>query len=98
MLKLFSKKDKVKRPAKPFKKRAKEVLGRVIKSRELYLMIIPVMIFYVIFAYVPMYGIIIAWKDYLPKKGIVGSDWVGWKWFLMFFQRPEMFRALKNIS
>ena len=48
MLKLFSKKDKVKRPAKPFKKRAKEVLGRVIKSRELYLMIIPVIIFYII--------------------------------------------------
>lgn len=96
MINISRKKDTAKRPAKPWKKRVKETLGRIVKSRELYLMIIPVIIFYIIFAYVPMYGIIIAWKDYLPRKGIMGSEWAGWKWFQMFFERPEMFRALKN--
>ncbi len=96
MVKLFAKKEKSTKFKKPFSKRFKETLGRIVKSRELYLMILPVIIFYIIFAYVPMYGIIIAWKDYLPKKGIIGSDWVGWKWFAMFFERPEMLRALKN--
>ena len=78
------------------KNRKKKIISNIFKSKELYLMILPVIIFYIIFAYIPMYGIIIAWKDYLPRKGILGSEWVGWKWFMMFFQRPEMFRALKN--
>ena len=78
------------------KNKRKNTISRIFKSKELYLMIIPVIIFYIIFAYIPMYGIIIAWKDYLPRKGILGSEWVGWKWFIMFFERPEMFRALKN--
>ena len=51
---------------------------------------------FILFAYVPMYGIVIAWKDYLPGKGIIGSDFAGWKWFEMFLERPEMLKALKN--
>ena len=78
------------------KTRGQVILGRMKKNREIYLMLIPVMLFFIIFSYVPMYGILIAWKDYLPKKGIIGSNWVGWKWFKMFFERPEMLRALKN--
>ncbi len=78
------------------KTRGQVILGRMKKNREIYLMLIPVMLFFIIFSYVPMYGILIAWKDFLPKKGIIGSNWVGWKWFKMFFERPEMLRALKN--
>lgn len=78
------------------KNKRKKTWINIFRSKELYLMILPVMIFYIIFAYVPMYGILLAWKDYLPRKGILGSDWVGWFWFEQFFQRPEMFRALKN--
>lgn len=78
------------------KSKGKKLWGRIKQNKELYIMLIPVMIFYIVFAYVPMYGIIIAWKDYLPKKGIWGSEWVQWKWFTMFFTRPEMFRALTN--
>lgn len=74
----------------------KSLISRIIKSKELYIMVIPVMLFFILFAYVPMYGIVIAWKDYLPGKGIVGSDFVGWKWFKMFLERPEMIKALKN--
>ncbi len=83
-------------PKKTFKEKSKKTLTKIFRSKELYLMILPVMIFFIVFAYVPMYGIIIAWKDYLPKKGIIGSEFVGWKWFEMFFKTPEMLRALKN--
>lgn len=44
-------------------------------NRWLYIMIVPVVLFYVIFCYAPMYGIIIAFKDFSPLKGIMGSDW-----------------------
>lgn len=72
------------------------IWGRMKKNKEIYLMLAIVMAFFILFCYVPMYGVIIAWKNYLPKKGILGSKNVGWKWFKMFFTRPEMFRALKN--
>lgn len=72
------------------------IWGRMKKNKEIYLMLAVVMAFFILFCYVPMYGVIIAWKNYLPKKGILGSKFVGWKWFEMFFTRPEMFRALKN--
>lgn len=72
------------------------IFSRMKKNKEIYLMLIPVMAFFIIFSYVPMYGILIAWKDYLPKKGIIGSEWVGWKWFEKFFKQPEMLRSLKN--
>ena len=57
------------------KTRGQVILGRMKKNREIYLMLIPVMLFFIIFSYVPMYGILIAWKDYLPKKGIIGSNY-----------------------
>ena len=72
------------------------IWGRMKKNKEIYIMLAVVMAFFILFCYVPMYGVIIAWKNYLPKKGILGSKFVGWKWFEMFFTRPEMFRALKN--
>ena len=42
-----------------------------------YLMVLPVLLYYAIFCYKPMYGIIISFKDFSLRKGIVGSDWVG---------------------
>lgn len=86
--------DVTKMSYKPSKKQI--IWSRMKKSKEIYLMLIPVMAFFILFSYVPMYGILIAWKDYLPKKGIIGSEWVGWKWFEQFFKRPEMLRSLKN--
>lgn len=63
---------------------------------QIYLMLLPVMVFYILFSYVPMNGIVLAWKEYLPKQGIWGSPGVGWKYFEQFFTRPSMFWALKN--
>nr|WP_230415436.1 ABC transporter permease subunit [Paenibacillus allorhizosphaerae] len=65
-------------------------------NKYLYVMMIPVVAFYAIFQYGPMYGAIIAFKDYSPMKGILGSDWVGLKHFYDFFSSYYFWRILKN--
>lgn len=61
-----------------------------------YLMVLPVVLFYLIFCYKPMYGIIIAFQDYTPMRGIAGSAWVGLQHFKDFFQSYYFSRILKN--
>ncbi len=65
-------------------------------SKYLLIMIIPAIIFYFIFNYVPMYGILIAFKKYYPKKGIMGSPWVGLENFKIIFSDVEFWRVLRN--
>lgn len=65
-------------------------------NKYLYIMMIPVIGYYLIFHYGPMYGAIIAFKDYSPMKGIMGSDWVGLKHFEEFFNSYYFLRVLKN--
>ncbi|WP_339309641.1 ABC transporter permease subunit [Paenibacillus sp. FSL k6-2145] len=65
-------------------------------NKYLYIMMIPVIGYYLIFHYGPMYGAIIAFKDYSPMKGILGSDWVGLKHFEEFFNIYYFLRVLKN--
>lgn len=63
---------------------------------ELYLLVLPVILFYLLFCYKPMYGIIIAFKNYKPMLGILDSPWVGFKQFEMFFESYYFGRILKN--
>lgn len=63
---------------------------------ELYLMFLPVFIYFLIFAYKPMYGILMAFQDYSPSKGIMGSPWVGLKHFKSFFQSFYFTRLIRN--
>ncbi|MFB9326122.1 ABC transporter permease [Paenibacillus aurantiacus] len=65
-------------------------------NKYLYLMMLPVIAYYIIFHYVPMYGAVIAFKNYSPMKGILGSDWVGLKHFADFFNSYYFWRILKN--
>lgn len=65
-------------------------------NKYLYIMMIPVVIYYLVFHYAPMYGALIAFKDYSPMKGIVGSDWVGFRHFADFFNSYYFWRILKN--
>lgn len=76
-----------------FKYRAKADMRR---NYPLYLMIIPVILFYIIFCYKPMYGALIAFKDYEPAMGVWGSHWVGLKHFKAFFENPDFIRVLRN--
>ncbi len=69
------------------------------RSKYLILMIIPAIIFYVVFCYLPMYGILIAFKDFYPKKGIIGSAWAGGNGLANFekiFKDPYFWKVLRN--
>ena len=57
------------------------------KSWILYVMMLPVVLYYIIFAYAPMYGVQLAFKNYKIKLGIMGSPWVGLDHFKRFFQQ-----------
>lgn len=66
------------------------------KNRAIYLMVLPVVLYFFIFKYFPMYGAVIAFKDFSPAKGIWGSDWVGFQHFKDFFQSYYFIRVLRN--
>ena len=66
------------------------------KHKYLYLMITPVVVFYVLFHYMPMYGALIAFQRFVPAKGIWGSRWVGLKHFINFFESEYFFRLIRN--
>jgi len=66
------------------------------RNYVLYLMVLPVIIYYIIFCYVPMYGVIIAFLDYDPGWGILESDWVGFDNFVRFFTGPYFKRTMLN--
>lgn len=59
-------------------------------------MILPVVVYYIIFAYAPIYGIQLAFKDYIVKKGIWGSPWIGMENFTRFFSSYNFGLLLKN--
>jgi len=70
---------------------------RNIKDHSLaYLMILPAMICVFVFMYLPLLGIILAFKDYNIYDGILGSPWVGFDNFVLIFQQPAMLHAIKN--
>ena len=66
------------------------------KHKWIYWMMVPVMIYYIVFLYFPMAGQVIAFQDYRPAKGILGSDWVGLENFIDFFKSPFAFRTIRN--
>ena len=59
-------------------------------------MLIPVVIFFAVFSYYPLYGILIAFKDYSISRGILGSPWAGLRYFRQFFSSPYFGRLLRN--
>lgn len=65
-------------------------------NKLLYAMMLPVIAYYIVFHYAPMYGALIAFKEYSPAQGIAGSEWVGWANFRDFFESYYFWRILKN--
>lgn len=76
--------------------RRKRFIRALDQYKYIYLMFLPVALFYLIFSYGPMYGAIIAFKDYSPAAGIWGSPWVGFKHFMKFFTGPHFGRLMFN--
>lgn len=83
-------------PSTRIKKSRIGLLRDIRSNKLLYVMLVPVLLYYVVFHYVPMYGAIIAFKDFSPRLGIWGSDWVGFEHFQAFFTGPYFWRTMKN--
>lgn len=81
-----------------FKQRLGDLGMRIWRHRVFYLMMLPAVVLLAIFAYWPMYGVIIAFKDYSYRVGILGSKWVGLKHFATLFgpDMPGFWPAFKN--
>ncbi|MBQ3125410.1 MAG: sugar ABC transporter permease [Clostridia bacterium] len=72
-------------------------LGRDMKMNwSLYMLMIPVVVYFIMFCYMPMYGIVMAFQDYSIFKGFSGSEWVGFEHFIKFFQSPRFGELLLN--
>lgn len=85
-------------PPPRFKARKALPLRRIWQAKALYIMLLPGIIYYVIFKYFPMYGVIIAFKDFSILDGILKSPWADpWnKHFLTFFESPYFYQLLRN--
>nr|WP_116191230.1 ABC transporter permease subunit [Paenibacillus taihuensis] len=71
-------------------------LREFVQQKYLYLMVLPGFLIVLVFAYFPMYGVLVAFKDYNVAKGIWGSEWVGFKYFKQFLDNPMALRTIKN--
>lgn len=71
-------------------------IKRLIRDKYLYSMLLPVIVFYIVFKYLPMGGEIIAFKDYRFTDGILGSKWAGLKHFELLFESADFWRVLRN--
>ncbi|MDD3336702.1 MAG: ABC transporter permease subunit [Eubacteriales bacterium] len=69
---------------------------RILDHWQIYLLIMPAMIYFFIFYYMPMAGLQIAFRDYRVTKGIWDSTWVGWKYFQKFFSHPQCWKIIRN--
>lgn len=75
---------------------ARRTLQQMKKSYMLYIFLLPAVITVAIFCYAPMYGVLMAFQNYSPSKGILGSPWVGFEWFERFFNMPRFWQILGN--
>ena len=73
-----------------------ELKKNFIKNWQLYLFMLPALLFFLIFHYVPMYGVQIAFKDFYANLGITGSPWIGFEHFERFFNSYYFWRLLRN--
>lgn len=74
----------------------RRTLRKVYAFRHIYLLMLPALVYIIIFNYGPMYGAQIAFKNFRVSKGIWGSDWVGLKNFIRFFQYPDFWKIMTN--
>ncbi|GIP37818.1 sugar ABC transporter permease [Paenibacillus sp. J31TS4] len=72
------------------------VWRHIVRDRQLLILFIPCIIFFVLFRYGPIYGLIIAFKDYNVYQGIMGSEWVGLEHFRRFFEGPDFWLLFRN--
>jgi putative aldouronate transport system permease protein len=82
--------------SQPLADRYARLIGRTLRNHRLYIMLLPGIVYFVVFKYLPMWGVLIAFKDYQPFLGFFGSQWVGGKHFARFFGDPLFWMLLRN--
>lgn len=78
------------------RKKNSELKKRLWRNKWLYVMLLPGVLYFIIFKYLPMYGLIISFQDYKPYQGIMGSEWVGMEHFKRLFTEPDFMNILWN--
>ncbi|MGI6107765.1 MAG: ABC transporter permease [Lachnospiraceae bacterium] len=68
----------------------------ILRNRLCYLLFLPILIYFIIFHYLPIFGVLIAFEDFKPRLGILHSPWVGWKNFETFFHSIYFGRLFSN--
>ena len=86
----------MKKLSAPRRSLARRLGDELYRHRYLYLMALPVILYYLIFCYGPMFGLVIAFKNYQISKGIFDSPWVGLKYFKEFFSGMYFGRTMRN--
>lgn len=76
--------------------RLKDVRKDFIRNRSVYVLAVPVFVYFLIFNYIPMAGVILAFERFQPKNGVFFSEWVGLKNFINFFQSYYFWRLIRN--
>lgn len=76
--------------------RSQKALRYIWRYKYLYLLLIPAVVYFIVFHYVPMYGVIISFKDFNFKKGIIGSEWIGFENFTYMFGLSDFYRVFLN--
>ncbi|WP_169090663.1 ABC transporter permease [Paenibacillus sp. PL91] len=86
------------RPSKNkiIKKRNRSLWPDLKRDRYLYLLALPGILFFIIFKYIPITNLIIAFQDYSPYLGVWGSEWVGFEHFTRFFSNPDFWILMRN--
>lgn len=78
------------------RKKGLNLLSALRRDRSLYVLALPGILFFLVFKYIPMWGIIIAFQDYSPFRGIQGSEWVGLQHFTALFGNPDFALLFRN--
>lgn len=82
--------------AMPPVRRGKSLGRRILEHWQLYLLLLVPIVITIIYKYIPMYGVQIAFRDFKASRGFLGSEWVGWYWFERFFTAPTFSRMIRN--
>ena len=73
-----------------------KIIASIKKDWQLWVMILPALLYILIFCYGPMYGIQLAFRKYDFSKGLTGGDWVGFQYFIQYFESPMFWTTLRN--
>lgn len=82
--------------SQPINRYRSRLVENIRKNPNLYIMVLPLIVFYFLFHYVPMAGLVISFQNFKPAKGLFGSDFVGFANFVSFFKSVYAFRVIRN--